>query len=181
MNISKNIQWITSVPEQWNLYRNRSYQVKLQKADVSHIYHEGGEPGVVYNYLERSYEKVNENGYVVTGLMQEMWPIGPGALKKYDIDPDAITNEPQLVSTRETDTVYAAIRIPEEIGFALETDYGEKAWLKGNAQDVPHDGGDFVLVCARLENGRYVPDFEDGGRIVNGHVFDKLYSLWDNS
>lgn len=175
MNISENIQWITHAPGQWKLYRNRSYLARIQTADPSRIYCDGGEPGIVYNCLEQSYERVAENGYIVTGLMGEMWPIGRKVLPKYDIDPNAITDEPTPVFTRETDTVYAGIRIPVGTRFTLETDYGEKVWLKGNAAGIPHGTGDYVLVCTRTENGVIVPDFGDCGRIINGSIFGRLY------
>ena len=178
MTISNHIQWITSSKD-WNLYTNRSYRAKIQKADHDHIYNVPGKPGVVYNYLEDSCEPVG-SAYVVTGVAGEMWPIGEGALRKYHISPEEITAEPTEVDTVELDTVYAAIRIPKDIAFTLEADYGEKALLHGNRAGVPHGEGDYVLVPAKPSpNGKFVPDFEDSGRIVNGAIFDKLYKPFE--
>ena len=56
-----------------------------------------------------------------------------------------------------------------------ETDYGEKALLRGNRPEIPHAGGDYVLVFAKKQNGIYSPDFTDSGRIVNGTIFKVLY------
>lgn len=175
MNISENIHWITDTHAQWKLYTNRSYRAKIQKADLHRVYNVPDTPGVVYNCLEDSYEKVGDTGYIVTGLAGEMWPIGESALRKYNVDREAITGEAMDASTIELDTVYAGIRIPIQTKFTLEVDYGEKALLKGNRQGIGHGEGDYVLVAAKLIDGEYVPDFDDSGRVVNGEIFDKLY------
>lgn len=175
MNISENIRWITSAGSQWKLYTNKSYRAKIQTADRSRIYNVPGYPGVVYNFLEDSYEKVGETGYVVTGAAGEMWPVGEGALRKYNVDKEAVTAEAMEVETIEIDTVYAGIRIPVQTEFTLETDYGEKAILKGNRKGIGHGDGDYVLVACKLIDGRYEPDFDDSGRVVNGEIFEKLY------
>lgn len=175
MNISENIQWIMGSTAQWSLVRNKSYQAQIQKANPEKIYNVEGQKGVVYNFLEDAYEKVNPEGYVITGAASEMWPIGAGALKKYQIAPEDITEVPQLVNTVELDTVYAAIQIPVDTKFTLEVDYGEKAVLKGNRPELEHGSGDYVLIATKSINGQYVPDFEDSGRIVNGAIFSVLY------
>ncbi|MBQ8514941.1 MAG: hypothetical protein IJ496_06035 [Ruminococcus sp.] len=175
MNISANVKYILEKTTEWRFYTNRSYPAKIQKADVSRVYNAEGQPGVVYNFLEDAYEKVTEGGYIITGVAGEMWPVGPGVLKKYDVDPEKITFEPQCVRTIEVDTVYAGIRIPSDIQFTLEADYGERALLKGNRPGLSHGEGDYILVAAKLENGKLVPDLSDSGRIVNGTIFDQLY------
>ncbi|MBR6670048.1 MAG: hypothetical protein IKL31_04790 [Ruminococcus sp.] len=175
MNISDNIKWITDPETDWKLYTNRSYNAKIQLADPKQIYNVPGKPGVVYNYLEDSYEKVGNTGYVVTGAAGEMWPIGEKAIRKYNVNPEDISSEPINVDTVELDTVYAAVMIPTDTKFTLEVDYGEKAVLKGNRSGIEHGNGDYVLVMAKFVDGVYCPDFEDSGRIINGAVFDKLY------
>jgi len=175
MNISENIQWIISAPTQWKLYTNKSYRAKIQIADTQQVYNVSDQPGVVYNCLEDSYEKVGNTGYVVTGIAGEMWPIGEKAVTKYNIHPQDITTEPTEVDTVELDTVYAAIMISKDTEFTLEVDYGEKALLRGNRPGIAHSDGDYVLVNAKLIDGKYLPDFEDSGRIVNGVIFGELY------
>ena len=175
MNISENIRWITSGPALWNFYTNRSYRAKIQTADSQRVYNVADTPGVVYNCLEDAYEKVGDSGYVITGIAGEMWPIGEKAVKKYNVDPKNITTEPMEVDTVELDTVYAAIMIPSGTQFTLETDYGEKAVLKGNRSGIDHGDGDYVLVMTKMINGVYIPDFDDSGRIINGVIFEKLY------
>lgn len=175
MNISENIRWITEKPDQWKLFTNRSYRAKIQTADPQRVYNVPGKPGIVYNVLEDAYEQVGDTGYVVTGIAGEMWPIGEGAIRKYDVDPGAVTPEPMAVDTVELDTVYAAIMIPKETQFTLEVDYGEKAVLRGNRSDIAHGEGDYVLVAAKAVDGVYQPDFSDSGRVINGAIFDKLY------
>lgn len=175
MNISKNIQWITNNPTQWKFYTNRSYRAKIQIADSQQVYNVADKPGVVYNCLEDAYENVSDTGYVVTGIVGEMWPIGEKAVKKYNVNPANITAEPMEIDTVELDTVYAAIRIPTETQFTLEVDYGEKAVLRGNRSGMEHGNGDYVLVMTKLVDGEYYPDFDDSGRIINGAIFDRLY------
>lgn len=179
MNISKNIQWIISAPTQWKFYKNRSYRAKIQIADSQQVYNVSDQPGVVYNCLEDSYEKVGNTGYVVTGIAGEMWPIGEKAVMKYNTHPQDITAEPTEVDTMELDTVYAAIMISNDTEFTLEVDYGEKALLRGNRPGISHGDGDYVLVAAKLVNGVYIPDFDDSGRIINGAIFDKLYKPFE--
>lgn len=178
MNISKNIQWITDAPTQWKLYTNRSYRAKIQTADPQRIYNVPSHLGLVYNYLEDAFEKVGDIGYIVTGIAGEMWPIGTDAVRKYHIAPSQITAEPIPVDTAELDTVYAAIIIPNGKQFSLEVDYGEKAVLHGNRSGIEHGDGDYVLVAARFADGKYQPDFDDNGRVVNGAIFEKLYRLF---
>ena len=179
MNISENIQWITNNPTQWKLYTNKSYRAKIQRADSQRVYNVADKPGVVYNCLEDAYEKVGDTGYVVTGIAGEMWPIGEKAIKKYNVNPDNITTEAMEVDTVELDTVYAAIKIPTDIQFTLEVDYGEKAVLRGNRSGIEHGEGDYVLVMAKSVDSAYLPDFDDSGRIVNGAIFDKLYKTFE--
>ncbi|SEL35736.1 hypothetical protein [Ruminococcus albus] len=179
MNISDNIRWITSDFTLWKFYTNRSYRAKIQCADLKRIYNVPGKAGVVYNCLEDSFEKVGENGYVVTGILGEMWPIGEKAVKKYNVDPKNITAEPMEVDTVELDTVYAAIRIPSATQFTLEVDYGEKAVLRGNRPGIGHGDGDYILIATKIVDGEYVTDFNDSGRIINGSIFDKLYKKYE--
>ena len=175
MNISENIRWITSDSTLWKFYTNKSYRAKIQTADSQRMYNVADKPGVVYNCLEDAYEKVGDSGYVVTGIVGEMWPIGEKAVKKYNVDSRNITAEPMEVDTVELDTVYAAIMILSDTMFTLEVDYGEKAVLRGNRPGIEHGEGDYVLVVAKKVNGAYTPDFDDSGRIINGAIFEKLY------
>jgi len=175
MNISENIQWITSDTTRWKFYTNKSYRAKIQIANPQKIYNVADRPGVVYNCLDDAYEKVVKTGYVVTGIKGEMWPIGKNTLKKYNVAQEDITNEPMEVDTVEIDTVYAAIMIPTEIQFTLEVDYGQKAILRGNRPGIEHGEGDYVLVVAKMKNSVFYPDFDDSGRIINGALFDRLY------
>ena len=179
MNVSENIQWIAGPSARWAYYTNRSCRAQIQLADPRRVYNVPGRPGVVYNFLEDAYETVAGSGYVVTGILGEMWPIGEGTVKKYDIDPADITAEPTPVNTVELDTVYAAVMIPADVPFTLEADYGEKAVLRGNGPGAVHGPGDRVLFRAKRENGAYRPDFTDCGRIVNGSVFDLLYKPFE--
>lgn len=175
MKISENIRWITEISTRWKFYTNRSYRAKIQIADSQRLYNVADNPGVVYNCLEDAYENVANTGYVVTGIVGEMWPIGEKAINKYNVKPEDITSEPMEVDTVELDTLYAAIMIPADTQFTLEVDYGEKAVLKGNRFGIEHGNGDYVLVATKLVDGEYRPDFDDSGRIINGAIFDKLY------
>ena len=175
MNISDNIKWIMNEEVNWVIVKNKSYMAKIQKADSNRVYNVADTKGVVYNILEDSYEKVGDNGYVVTGIAGEMWPIGENALKKYQTGNKEITFNPIPVMTIELDTVYAAVQIPLDVQFTVEVDYGEKALLNGNRNGIGHGGGDYVLVFAKKANGKYVPDFDDCGRIINGEIFEKIY------
>ncbi|HAE52950.1 MAG TPA: hypothetical protein DCG30_06830 [Ruminococcus sp.] len=179
MNISKNIEYILGNDVKWELFTNKSYQAQIQKANPEKIYNVPDKNGVVYNCLEDSFEKVPDTGYIVTGAASEMWCIPEKALAKYKIEKENITGEPQPVMTVETGAVLAGVKIPVATKFTLEVDYGEKAVLKGNREGIEHGEGDYVLVCTKLENGQYVPDFEDSGRIVNGAVFDILYKKYE--
>lgn len=175
MNISENVKYIANDISLWRTYTNRRYKVKVQKADKNKIYNVAGQTGIVYNIFEDSYAKVNENGLVVTGVAGEMWPIGEKALKKYNVSLEQLSYEPIEVETIETGIVFCGVPIPKEVVFTLEANYGEKVILKGNRPDIEHGGGDYILVAAKLENGKYIPDFTDSGRVVNGTIFDKLY------
>lgn len=175
MNISNNIKSITKEFDNWSFYTNKSYTAKIQKADPDHIYNVHEQPGIVYNFLEDSYERVGNTGYVVTGLAGEMWPIGESSLKKYNVNKADISLEPVSADTIELDTVYAAARIICTLEFTLEADYGEKAILKGNSPGIEHADGDYILVKAKMKDGEYIPDFEDSGRIINGSLFTRLY------
>ena len=177
MNISKNIEYILKDGTKWNLFTNKSYQAQIQKASSDKVYNVPDKKGVVYNFLENTYEKVGDEGYIITGLLGEMWVIPPKSLKKYKIIEKDITNNPQPVMTVETDDVFAGIQILND-EFTLEVDYGEKAILNGNRKGVAHGTGDYIIVATKLENGQYIPDFEDSGRIVNGAIFDKLYKKY---
>lgn len=174
MIISKNILYILE-SDNWHLFTNRSYRAKIQKGHANAVYNVPRKPGIVYNILEDSFEPVNDACYVITGAAGEMWPISEKALSKYDIAPEQITDEPQEVCTIPTDTVFAGIRIPADTAFTLEVDYGEKCILKGNRNEIEHDVGDWILVPTKKVNEKYMPDFEDAGRIVNGKIFDVLY------
>ena len=102
MNISKNVMYIMNDVNLWKNYTNRSYKVKVQKADKNKIYNVAGQPGIVYNIFEDSYAKVNENGLVVTGVAGEMWPIGEKALKKYNVTLEQLNYEPLEVETADS-------------------------------------------------------------------------------
>lgn len=175
MDVIGNIDFITSTQTLWKLYTNKSYPVKIQVADSQRIYNVPDRPGIVYNYLENAYEKVDNADYVITGMLGEMWPIGKNSLMKYSINPKYITLEPISVNTKELSTVYAAIIIPTHLQFALEINYGEKSVLYGNCLGIEHGVGDYILVKTKLVNGLHHPDFNDSGRIINGTIFHKLY------
>ena len=174
MKISENIRYITTSGE-WQFFVNKSYTAKIQKGHSDKVYNVPGKKGVVYNILEDSFEPVSDSCYIVTGAAGEQWPISAKALRKYNILPEEITDEPQTVDTIPTDAVFAGIKIPADIQFTLEVDYGECAELKGNRTGIGHSDGDWVLVAAKKTAEGYVPDFEDCGRIVNGEIFGILY------
>ncbi|HOR21696.1 MAG TPA: hypothetical protein PLY43_03130 [Ruminococcus sp.] len=175
MKISDNISYITEAPEKWSLFRNRSYTAKIQRSDPQREYNVPGKKGVVYNYLEDSYEPVSEGGFIVTGALGEVWPIGESSFGKYGIDKTDVGFEPVEVRTIQWDTVYAAIQIPAEIQFTLEVNYGERALLHGNRPGISHGSGDWVMVFARKEGQIFLPDFTDSGRIVNGRAMPIIY------
>lgn len=177
MNISEEIKYILDENTVWSLYKNKSYKAKIQKADKIRVYNVPDRPGVVYNHLEDSYAEVTEGGFVVTGIAGEMWPIGEGSLKKYGVTADELSFEPKEVNTIETDDVFCGVMIPKGTKFELETDYGQKVILNGNRTGIDHGKGDYIIIEAKHENGRYYPDFSKSGRIVNGAVFDKIYRL----
>lgn len=158
----------------------QSYRAKIQTVGSQRVYNVADKPEVIYNCLEDAYEKVSDTGYVVTGIVGEMWPIGEKAIKKYNVVPDDITTEPIEVDTVELNTGYAAIMIPNDTQFTIEVDYGEKAVLRGNRLSIEHSSGDYVLVMAKLVDGEYYPDFTDSGRIINGAIFNKLYRHFVN-
>jgi hypothetical protein len=173
MNISENISYILEPSVSWQLFTNRSYAAKIQKANPDRLYNTD-QPGIVYNILEDSYAPVG-NGYVVTGLLGEMWPIGERAVGKYEIAKENITDTPQTVMTKENGVVLAGVQIPKEMLFRVQTDYGERVWLNGNREGIDHKEGDWVLVATKIVDGKYVPDFADAGRIVNGAIMEQLY------
>ena len=148
----------------------------VQLAVPSRIYNVPGQPGVVYNSLEDSYAQVSPGGYVITGLMGEMWPIGPETLVKYDIAPELVGDEPQPVMTRPLPDLYAGILIPKDTTFDVIAHYGEKtAVLHGNRPGIAHGCGDWVLVPTAEENGAVHPELSGNGRVINGLLFPKIY------
>ena len=175
MKISSNIRELVRQGALWQPYRNCSYTVQMQLADPAQVYNVPKKAGVVYNLPEDAYEEVPEVGYVVTGLMGEMWVIPPKALAKYDIDPTKLTHTPQPVRTVETDAVYLGMCVPAEIKFSLVVNYGREVILRGNRDGVPHGDGDRIIVLARREGNRIVPLADEAGRIVNGSIFERLY------
>lgn len=175
MQISENIRSMTADLSLWKPCRNRCYCVQMQLADPQQVYNVPGRAGVVYNAPEDAFEQVPDAGFVVTGLMGEMWIIPPAALGKYNVDPAALTHTPQPVETVETDTLYLALRIPAETEFTLVADYGLPVTLRGNRPGIPHGDGDRIVVYAKREGGRLVPDPADAGKIVNGSIFTRLY------
>lgn len=76
MEISENIQLILADASAWRFFRNRSYRAQIEKANCEKIYNVPGKKGVVYNIFEDAYETVVSDGYVVTGVCGEQWPIG---------------------------------------------------------------------------------------------------------
>lgn len=175
MEISENIRYILADGTAWRFFRNRSYQAQIEKANREKIYNVPGQKGVVYNIFEDAYETVTPDGYVVTGLCGEQWPIGRETVVKYAIAPEDITDSPTPVMTVELETVYAGIRIPAHLPFTLVADYGERAVLKGNREGIGHGEGDWILVATCRINDRLCPDFSDAGRVINGTVFERLY------
>ena len=160
MKISSNIRELVRQGALWQPYRNCSYTVQMQLADHAQVYNVPEKAGVVYNLPEDAYEEVPEVGYVVTGLMGEMWVIPPKALAKYDIDPTKLTHTPQPV---------------RKIKFSLVVNYGREVILRGNRDGVPHGDGDRIIVLARREGNCIVPLADEAGRIVNGSIFERLY------
>lgn len=152
-------------PENWGKFKRKSYQVKLQKAMSDRVYNVPGTPGVVYNFLEDCRETVADAGYIVTGLLGEMWPIGRESLAGYDAEEKDISEEPKSFWTKSGERVYFAIQIPLEVKFSVETSYG---LLKGNyaTDEIPHGKGDY-LVCNSFAEGDY--------RVINGAIFHEMY------
>ena len=175
MKISDNIHYILT-SDNWSLFTNKCCRVSIQKGHISAIYNVPEKPGIVYNYLEDCFEPINDSCYVITGIAGEMWPVSLLAISKYKISADQITDEPQEVYTVPTGTVYAGICIPSSIPFTLEVDYGQTCILKGNRKGIGHSSGDWILLPAKLSAGRYLPDFQDAGRIINGTIFNQLYA-----
>ena len=175
MIVSPNIRRLLDDNAGWSLYRNRSVTVRLQKADPQTVYNVPGRPGVVYNFPEDAYADVDENGAVVIGLLGEMWPVPASVLPKYGVTPDRLGDRPIRSTTRETDEVFCALQVPDETVFTLTVSGSIQTVLTGNRPGIGHGGGDYLLVLAKSENGRYVPDFSRSGRIVNGTIFDRLY------
>ncbi len=176
MQISDSVQWIFSPQLRWGCFRNRPYRAMIQLAEPGRIYNVPGQPGVVYNTLEDSYAQVSPGGYIITGLLGEMWPIGPESLGKYDILPEQIQAEPQPVMTRPLPDLYAGILIPKETAFDVTAHYGEKTTvLHGNRPGIAHGCGDWVLVTTEEVNGTVRPRFAGNGRIINGILFPKIY------
>ena len=111
----------------------------------------------------------------MTGVSGEMWPIPVSAVSKYDINPEYINEVPVKVRTIETGDIFMGMRIPESEKFWLEVNYGKKSVLNGNADGIEHADGDYILIRAKYEGGRYCPDFNDSGKIINGKIFSCLY------
>ena len=150
----------------WDTYVRKQYFVQIQKADLQQIYNVSDSPGIVYNFLEDSYEKVIEDGYVITGLLGEMWPIPKEGLTHYDVGDLEIGIEPVLVSTQKSNLRYEGIQIPEKFLFTLNI--SGIGVLKGNHKGNQHAGGDYVVKEIRGTVKQAI-------RIVNGMIFDKMY------
>lgn len=157
----------------WKPVRNNIYTVTIQKGYADKVYNIPGKPGYVYNTLEDAEEAVKDGDYIVTGVKGEMYPIKEENLGKYDVKKDAVTDEPKEVTTKQTDEIWAYVRIPAGIRFTVTTARGE---LKGNRSGVEHGSGDCILVKTRLIGGQRVPDMTKPGWIVNGAVFSVLYT-----
>jgi hypothetical protein len=158
------IEEITFNSESWKVYYRNSYDVKIEKAFSDKIYNVPGRAGVIYNFLEDSYEPVKGADYVVTGILGEMWPITKESLCGYDIKANEITDNPITVKTMKRETPYFAIRIPKECKFSVVLE--QMGELKGNRDMIEHGKGDYIL-CTSFEKEDY--------RIINGQVFDKMY------
>ena len=152
----------------WNMYRRKQYQVKIQKALPDKVYNVSGRPGVVYNILEDCEESVAAADYIVAGLLGEMWPISQKDLCGYDADVNEIDEIPKLFHTKPSDKTYYGILIPVTVPFSVET--GKYGRLNGNAKpdEIPHGQGDYII-CTSFDEGDY--------RIVNGQIFNKMYEL----
>ena len=151
----------------------------IQRSDPEREYNVPGKKGVVYNFLEDCCEPVTEGGFIVTGILGEMWPINGRSLAKYGVHRTDVGFAPVEVRTVELDTVYAGIQVPADTPFTLETDYGERAVLHGNRPGISHGEGDYIIVFARKEKGTWVPDLSCGERIINGAVFSELYREYE--
>ena len=176
MEISESVRWIFDPALKWGFFRSRPYRAAVQTADPQRIYNVPDSPGVVYNYLEDAYEQVSPGGYVITGILGEMWPIGAESISKYDISPQSVTAEPRTVMTRRMPDLYAGIMIPAQTVFTLTVQYGgSSALLRGNRPETGHCNGDWILLRTCTENGLPRPDFSADGRIINGQCFASLY------
>lgn len=161
---TQGIEGFTFKSETWKVYYRNIYDVKIEKAFSDKIYNVLGRAGIVYNFLEDSYESVKGADYVVTGILGEMWPITKESLCGYDIRADEITDKPITVKTKKRDTQYFAIRVPKECKFIVVLE--QMGELKGNQNMIEHGDGDYIL-CTSLEKEDY--------RIINGQVFHKMY------
>lgn len=176
MQISQSIRWILDPQTRWGIFRNRPYRAYVQIADPEQVYNVAGRPGVVYNYLEDACEPVSPGGYVITGAVGEMWPIGPESIEKYDISPADVTAEPQPAMTRAMPALWAGVMIPAETEFTVTAQYGDQETvLTGNRPGIPHGRGDWVLVRTVTENGIVRPDLTGSGRVINGKSFGVIY------
>lgn len=162
--------WIDVVENKsnWQKWRKRIYSVKIQKAVKDKIYNVPGKKGVIYNFLEDCEQSLENAAYIVTGLAGEIWPITEKDLSSYDVNPEEIGIEPKEFYTRPNGKEYFGIQIPAEILFSVETKHF--GVLHGNARvnEISHGEGDYIL-CTSFESENF--------RIVNGHIFDKMYEL----
>lgn len=148
----------------WRVYQRKRYPVKIQTADRNRIYNVPDSPGIVYNFLEDSYESLEHADYVITGLLGEMWPVTKKNIQGYEASEEEITDIPETFFSKASDARYYALQIPDNISFTVQTEkYGD---LKGNVAGREHGNGDF-LICTSFQK----QDF----RIVNGQIFDEMY------
>lgn len=152
----------------WQKWRKRIYPVKIQKAIKDKIYNVPGKAGVTYNFLEACEQSLENAAYIVTGLAGEIWPITEKDLDSYDAKPEDIGIEPKEFYTRPNGKIYFGIQIPVQTLFSLETKYFGVLHGNANAYEISHGKGDYIL-CTSFDSGNF--------RIVNGHIFDKMYEL----
>lgn len=152
----------------WQKWRKRVYSVKIQKAIKDNIYNVPGKKGVTYNFLEDCEQSLENAEYIVTGLAGEIWPITEKDLASYDARPEDIDIEPKEFYTRPNGNEYYGIKIPVQTLFSVETKHFGVLYGNANADVIPHGEGDYIL-CTSLDSENF--------RIVNGHIFDKMYEL----
>ena len=166
--INEGYKAILENKENWQKWRKRIYPVKIQKAVKDKIYNVPGKAGVTYNFLEDCEQSLENAAYIVTGLAGEIWPITEKDLASYEVNPEDIGIEPKEFYTKPNGKEYFGIKIPADVTFSVETKHFGVLNGNANGHKIPHGTGDYIL-CTSFDSENF--------RIVNGHVFDKMYEL----